>query len=211
MNALLKVTDVAVARGGLRAVEGVSFDLHSGQALVLRGPNGIGKTTLLRTVAGLQPPVTGQIETAPDAIAYAAHADGLKAALSVTENLCFWAKIFGRSDIDAALAAMNLSALAARPAGALSAGQKRRLGLARLLVTGRPVWVLDEPTVSLDADSVALFAAAIRAHLSSGGAALMATHIDLGIPEAKVLDLAPFRARHGTAVTRASGFNEAFG
>lgn len=210
MTALLHVRDLSVARGGLRAVQGVSFDLAAGQALVLRGPNGIGKTTLLRTVAGLQPPVSGQIDAAPDAIAYAAHADGLKSALSVAENLRFWAAIFGRADIDAALGAMNLSALASRAAGALSAGQKRRLGLARLLVTGRPVWVLDEPTVSLDADSVALFAKAVRAHLAAGGAALMATHIDLSIPEARVLDLTPFRARPDTPATRAAGFNEAF-
>ncbi|MFI0395513.1 heme ABC exporter ATP-binding protein CcmA [Paracoccus jiaweipingae] len=210
MTALLHVRDLSVARGGLRAVQGVSFDLNPGQALVLRGPNGIGKTTLLRTVAGLQPPVSGQINAAPDAIAYAAHADGLKSALSVAENLRFWAAIFGRADIDAALAAMNLSALASRAAGALSAGQKRRLGLARLLVTGRPVWVLDEPTVSLDADSVALFAKAVRAHLAAGGAALMATHIDLSIPEARVLDLTPFRARPDTPAPRAAGFNEAF-
>lgn len=207
---LLSVHDLAVSRGGMRAVEGVSFSLAAGKALILRGPNGIGKTTLLRTVAGLQPPVTGQIEAAPDAIAYAAHADGLKAALSVTENLHFWARIFGRSDVEQAITTMNLAELRDRPAGALSAGQKRRLGLARLLVTGRPVWVLDEPTVSLDAASVALFAGAVRAHLGQGGAALMATHIDLGLPEAEILDLAPYKAKPPTQGTAPAGFNEAF-
>lgn len=207
---LLSVCDLAVARGGMRAVEGVSFTLNPGQALILRGPNGIGKTTLLRTVAGLQPATAGRIEADPEAIAYAAHADGLKAALTVTENLRFWADVFGTGDTGPAIAAMNLDALTERFAHNLSAGQKRRLGLARLLVTGRPVWVLDEPTVSLDVASVALFAGAVRAHLAQGGAALMATHIDLGIPEAQVLDLTPFRAAGGTPVTRASGFNEAF-
>jgi len=102
---------------------------------------------------------------------------------------------------------MNLRALAERAAQNLSAGQKRRLGLARLMVTGRPVWVLDEPTVSLDAASVALFADVVRGHLASGGMALMATHIDLGLPEARVLELGPYKAR----LPEPSGaFDEAF-
>ncbi|SIQ46102.1 heme exporter protein A [Paracoccus thiocyanatus] len=208
---LLAVRDLAVARGGLRAVEGVHFALAPGAALVLRGPNGIGKTTLLRTLAGLQPAVAGVIEAAADSMAYAGHSDGLKPALSAAENLRFWAEIFGGRDIEAALAAMNLRDLAARPAHALSAGQKRRLGLARLMVTGRPVWLLDEPTVSLDRDSVALFAAMLRAHLDRGGAAVIATHIDLGLHEAEILELGPFRAGRVPSQSRPAGFNEAFG
>lgn len=210
--ALISVRGLAVSRGGRRAVEGVDFDLAAGEALILRGPNGIGKTTLLRTVAGLQPATEGSIQADPDAIAYAAHADGLKGALSVAENLRFWREVFGGPPIDRAVAAMNLSDLVSRPAAMLSAGQKRRLGLARLLVTGRPVWVLDEPTVSLDAGSVALFADAVRAHLAQGGAALMATHIELGLPEARVLDLGPFRADPCRPAARApASFDEAFG
>ncbi|SEO68096.1 heme exporter protein A [Salinihabitans flavidus] len=193
----LHVTDLAIARGGLPVLEGVSFDLAAGQALVLRGPNGVGKTTLLRTVAGLQPPLAGRVEAGEETIAYAAHSDGLKAMLSVAENLRFWADIFGTGDIAPALAGFDLEPLADRLAGTLSAGQKRRLGLARLLVTGRPVWVLDEPTVSLDTASVALFAQRLRAHLAGGGSALMATHIDLGLAEAEILELAPFRAVPG--------------
>lgn len=210
--ALISARGLAVSRGGRRAVEGVDFDLAAGEALILRGPNGIGKTTLLRTVAGLQPATEGSIQADPDAIAYAAHVDGLKGALSVAENLCFWREVFGGPPIDRAVAAMNLSDLVSRPAAMLSAGQKRRLGLARLLVTGRPVWVLDEPTVSLDAGSVALFADAVRAHLAQGGAALMATHIELGLPEARVVDLGPFRADARRPAARApASFDEAFG
>ncbi|MFP4239594.1 MAG: heme ABC exporter ATP-binding protein CcmA [Rhodosalinus sp.] len=201
---LLAVHDLAVARGGVPVLEGVSFALGPGEALVLRGPNGSGKTTLLRTVAGLQPPLAGRVEAAPDAIAYAAHADGLKATLTVAENLSFWARIFGTGDIAPALGALDLRDLADRPAGALSAGQKRRLGLARLLVTGRPVWALDEPTVSLDVASVALFAGAVRRHLGQGGAALIATHIDLGL-DARVFDVTHLKAR-----PRASAEDEAF-
>ncbi|MDD7971276.1 heme ABC exporter ATP-binding protein CcmA [Roseinatronobacter alkalisoli] len=190
----LTVTNLACARGGFPLLERVSFSLNAGQALVLRGPNGCGKTTLLRTVAGLQPALAGQVDCPPDSIAYAAHADGLKTTLSVAENLSFWAAVYGTQGIDAALEQMNLRALAPRAAQNLSAGQKRRLGLARLMVTGRPIWVLDEPTVSLDTASVALFGEVVRAHLSGGGMALMATHIDLGLPEAGILDLTTFRA-----------------
>ncbi len=192
---LLIVEDLAVARGGIALLEAVAFTLAPGQALILRGPNGIGKTTLLRAIAGLQPPLRGRVDLPADGAAYAGHADGLKATLTVAENLAFWARIYGQRDTAAAIAAMDLGALADRPAQNLSAGQKRRLGLARLLVTGRMLWLLDEPTVSLDAASVAMFAAAVRAHLAAGGAALMATHIALGRAEAATLDLSPFRAK----------------
>ncbi|MDJ0992826.1 MAG: heme ABC exporter ATP-binding protein CcmA [Dinoroseobacter sp.] len=190
----LVVKNVACARGSLRVIEGVSFTLRAGEALVLRGPNGIGKTTLLRTIAGLQPALEGQIELPEDAVAYAGHADGLKGPLSVAQNLTFWASIYGTRGIECALEAFDMTALLDRQAQDLSAGQKRRLGLARMEVTGRPIWILDEPTVSLDAANTALFAAMVARHLDAGGIALMATHIELGL-EAKVLDLTPFKAR----------------
>lgn len=202
----LNVSDLTIARGGIKVLEGISFALEPGCAIVLRGPNGIGKTTLLRTVAGLQPPVSGRVEAAPESLVYAGHSDGIKATLSVAENLEFWAQVFGNSDISAAIEAFHLDRLTTRPAGGLSAGQKRRLGLARLLVTGRPVWVLDEPTVSLDAEAVAMFAEAVRRHLRGGGSALIATHIDLGLPEAEVLEVGPYRAKPAEA----DDFDEAF-
>ncbi|MFN6925221.1 MAG: heme ABC exporter ATP-binding protein CcmA [Tabrizicola sp.] len=203
---VIGVRNLAVARGGVTVLQGLDFAVAPGEALILRGPNGSGKTTLLRTLAGLQPPTAGGIDLAPETIAYAAHADGLKSTLTVAENLAFWAAIYGGPDIGPAVQAMDLAALVRRRAGELSAGQKRRLGLARLLVTGRPLWLLDEPTVSLDVASVALFAEAVRGHLAGGGAAIIATHVDLGLPEARVLDLDPYRVR----IMVRDGFDEAF-
>lgn len=203
---MLKVTDLCVARGGLAVLEGLGFALAAGQVLILRGPNGAGKTTLLRTLAGLQPALEGQILAEPESITYSGHADGLKSTLTAYENLEFWASVHGQSQIAPALAAMNLVALQERRAADLSAGQKRRLGLARLMVTGRKLWLMDEPTVSLDTASVALFGAMLRLHLAQGGAAIVATHIDLGLPEAEVLDLTPFKA----GPRRQGAFDEAF-
>lgn len=192
----LSVHSLSCARGGIRVLTGVGFSVSPGEALILRGPNGAGKTTLLRTLAGLTPPLAGHIDAPADGIAYAGHADGLKTQLTVAENLRFWTGVFGASGIDAAVEAFDLGALLDRRAGNLSAGQKRRLSLARLLVTGRPVWCLDEPTVSLDVDNVARFARAVEAHLAGGGCAVIATHIDLGLPTARSFDVSPFTRRN---------------
>ena len=205
---MLTAQNVSVARAGVMVLVGVSFSLSAGRALILRGPNGAGKTTLLRAVAGLQPLAGGTLNGGEDDIAYGAHSDGVKPTLTVAENLGFWAQIYGTHLTAPAMAAMQMEPLANRRAGQLSAGQKRRLGLARILVTGRKIWVLDEPTVSLDAASVALFGAAVQAHLNAGGAALIATHIDLGFA-ADVLDITPFRA-DAHAPVLSGQFDEAF-
>ncbi|SLN55061.1 heme ABC exporter ATP-binding protein CcmA [Roseisalinus antarcticus] len=203
---MLSVENLSVARGGMPVLSGVSFTLAAGEALVLRGPNGIGKTTLLRTLAGLQPPLSGRIEMAEGAGAYASHADGIKAQLTVAENLAFWAEVHGGKLTDAVFEAFELTELRDRLAGTLSAGQKRRTGLARLGVVGRPVLFLDEPTVSLDRFSVRMFATFLRdTHLAGGGCAVIATHIDLGL-EAPELDLTPYAA----AWDAGGGADEAF-
>jgi heme exporter protein A len=201
---MLSVDGLTCLRGGLPVIADVTFRLAAGSALILRGPNGSGKTTLLRTLAGLQPAAAGTISAPAEGIAYAGHADAVKATLTVAENLAFWAEVHGTGGIRPALEAFGLTSLAERQAQHLSAGQRRRLGLARLTLTGRPIWALDEPTVSLDTAAVELFAACARAHLAGGGIALVATHVDLGL-EAAELDMTRFAARASL-----DGFDTAF-
>lgn len=203
---MLQVTDLTCTRGGVAVLAGVSFAVEPGQGLVLRGPNGIGKTTLLRTLAGLQPAVSGEVAVDTDATAYASHADGVKDALTVRENLQFWAEVHGTPLDDSVYDHFEIADLRDRIAGTLSAGQKRRVGLSRLAVVDRPLLLLDEPTVSLDGFSVKMFAAFLRdQHFAKGRAAVIATHIDLGL-DLPDLDLTLYRATD--AITGAS--DEAF-
>jgi heme exporter protein A len=203
---MLNVQNLTCARGGVAVLSGVGFTVAAGQALILRGPNGIGKTTLLRTLAGLQPAITGTVDFPEDQGAYASHADGIKTALTVTENLAFWADVHGTKLPDTIFDTFDLSDLQHRMSGTLSAGQKRRLGLARLGVIGRKVLFLDEPTVSLDGFSVKLFVDWLQnKHLAAGGVAVIATHIDLGL-DAPELELSPFKA----APEAGGGTDEAF-
>lgn len=191
----LAAKSLSCRRGDRMVLSDVAFSLNSGDCLILRGPNGIGKSTLLRVLAGLAPAAAGSIEVDADQIAYAGHLDGVKAQLSVGENLAFWAGVYGTGMADATLKHFGLLDMADRFAHNLSAGQKRRLGLARLHLSGRSVWLLDEPTVSLDAEHVALFEAAFADHCAQGGIAVISTHLDLKIPGARTLDLGQFKAK----------------
>ena len=192
---LLSVSDVSVSRGGRVLLEGVTFDLQAGRAIVLTGKNGIGKTSLLRTLAGLQDANSGRVGIPQDTVVYSAHLEGIKHALSVAENLQFWGAVFGTSNLDVALETFDLEDLRDVMAGALSAGQKRRLGLARLLVTGRSIWLLDEPTVSLDLGSVKQLTRVLNDHLGVGGSAIIATHAALDLRgQVVTIDLGKFAA-----------------
>jgi heme exporter protein A len=198
----LTVSALSCSRSGRPVLNDLSFELADGEARALRGPNGAGKSTLLRVIAGLIPPAAGRIaldgapfdaDTASEAVAYAGHLDAIKPQLTVAENLDFWAGLFG-GEVAAAMAAFDLSAIADRPAHACSAGQKRRLGLARLMLARRRLWLLDEPTVSLDAAATARFCAVVRAHCAAGGMALIATHVELDLATGAPLVLEPLSA-----------------
>jgi heme exporter protein A len=199
---------VTIARGARTLLADLSVTVEGGEALVLTGANGTGKTTLLRAIAGLFTPQAGSIRLdggdaereCAEHCHYVGHLNGIKPTLTAAENLAFWGRYLGSDATDSvatALRGFNLEALADIPAGYLSAGQKRRLGLARLLVAPRPLWLLDEPTVSLDAASADLVSAAVNAHVASGGIAVAATHLPLGLSAARELRLtAPNRSDH---------------
>ena len=181
---LLSVENLALSRGGRALFAGLGFSLGPGGLLLLRGPNGAGKSSLLLALAGILPPAAGSIDwhaEEPPPLHLLAHAPGVKARLSLSENLAFWRQVNGPSGIepDAALEAVGLGAIGHLDAGYLSAGQTRRLALARLLVTDRAIWLLDEPTASLDASGDRLVAGLIAGRLAGGGAVIAATHDDI--------------------------------
>jgi heme exporter protein A len=185
---------IRCVRGGREVFSGLDFEAASGEALAVTGPNGSGKTSLLRLIAGLLTMADGSIGleggegelTLPEQAHYLGHRDALKPALSVLENLCFWQKFLGGEVFDAgqameSLAAVGIDHAAQLPAAFLSAGQRRRLSIARLLAARRPIWLLDEPTSALDASAQGLFAGLMKDHLARGGLIIAATHAPLGI------------------------------
>lgn len=178
-------------RGGREVFAGLDLEAASGEAVAVVGRNGSGKTSLLRLIAGLLVPAGGTIAleggdaelTLPEQCHYLGHRDALKPALSVNENLAFWADFLGgeRLDVARSLTTVGLDHATHLPAAFLSAGQRRRLSLARLLTVRRPVWLLDEPTTALDASGQDMFGGLMRDHLACGGLIIAATHAPLGI------------------------------
>jgi heme exporter protein A len=202
--------EISGGRGGEILFSGIDLALAPSQALIVTGPNGAGKSTLLRCIAGLLPLESGSVhlDTGEDwpsvvsACHYLGHLNGMKTALSVEENLGFWSSFLGREDtrraagtagagtaVDTALARVGLGGIGHLPYGYLSTGQKRRAAIARLLLSRRPVWLLDEPTAGLDAASSEMFAGLMKQHLAAGGIIIAATHQALGLEGARELRL----------------------
>jgi heme exporter protein A len=184
----LTADNLTCERGGRIVFAGIGFSLGEGQLMQLTGPNGAGKSSLLRLIAGLNEATAGTLVlaggdsdlTIGQQAHYIAHQEAVKTALTVEENLAFWRDFLGGGSLEAALEAFALSRFASFQAGLLSAGQKRRLALARLALITRRLWLLDEPTVGLDTASLARLVAVMSAHLDRGGMIIAATHVPLG-------------------------------
>jgi heme exporter protein A len=195
----LKGDDLACSRGGREVFAGLSFSLAAGEALLVTGRNGAGKSSLLRVIAGLVRLSAGQLKldgaeaeaSIGEQAHYLGHQDAVKPSLTVGENLHFWAAFSGsgQPNIAPALEAVDLDALADLPAAYLSAGQRRRLSIARLVAVKRPLWLLDEPTSSLDAPSQKKLADLMRGHLASGGMIVAAAHGPIGLERARELKM----------------------
>lgn len=201
--------DLICVRGERCVFAGLNFSLGQGEALLLTGPNGSGKSSLLRLMAGLLRPAKGQIawngeniiedpETHNGRLHYVGHQDAIKPVLSAEENLCFWAALrTSEPKLDLALQSFGIGHLSKAPGKFLSAGQKRRAGLARIIAAHAPLWLLDEPATALDAAAIKSLEAIIVKHRESGGMVVASTHAPLAIASAKTLDLAKFASRQG--------------
>ncbi|RWA59223.1 heme ABC exporter ATP-binding protein CcmA [Mesorhizobium sp.] len=187
-------------RGGETVFSGIGFALEKGEALVVTGPNGAGKSTLLRVIAGLLRAAEGRVQveaggeafpTVAAASHYLGHLNAMKTALSVAENLRFWRDFCGEPalGVDEALETVGLGGIGHLPFGYLSTGQRRRASIAKLLVSHRPIWLLDEPTAGLDKASEERFAGLMRGHLEEGGIIVAATHLPLGLEGARELQM----------------------
>jgi heme exporter protein A len=203
----LSATGLACLRGASEVFREVTFSVASGEALLVTGPNGAGKTSLLRTIAGLLRLSAGTLQLAggdPEASIgeqahFLGHLDVLKTSPSVSENLAFWTRYLGGGEPRPALERVGLGRLGDVPAGYLSAGQRRRLSLARLVAIARPIWLLDEPTAGLDAAAKAMLLDLAHRHLASGGMIVAATHGPFGLVDAQEITLGAASDRTGAA------------
>ncbi len=193
---------MTIERGGEEIVSGISLELNSGEALVVTGENGSGKSTTLRGIAGLLPLASGDVTLTDETgkqfenpvreyCHYLGHQNGMKMALSVRENLEFWQEFMGEAllNVEQALEEVDLAHTIDLPFNYLSAGMKRRVAIARLLVSDRPIWILDEPTSGLDAQSVKLFTSLAKAFVEDDGILIAATHLPLGLERTKTLEI----------------------
>ncbi len=202
----LVVEGLSAKRGEDLIFNDISFVLGAGEALVVTGANGSGKSTLLRVLAGLLAAESGSVRISGsaaeighprEACHYLGHRNAMKRELTVTENLSFWKSFMGDSEggagtgIEEATDAVGLGGISHLPFGYLSAGQQRRMAMAKLLIAFRPVWLLDEPTAALDANADRLFAHLVKRHLDAGGIVVAATHQPLGV-EARELRMTGF-------------------
>ena len=198
-NPSLTVTDLAAQRGGRLVFRGLSFTARAGEAITILGPNGSGKSTLLRVLAGLAQPELGSLNRTPpdsEALRFAGHRDGLKSGLSVAENLSFWAALYGTSEQSVADAVdqFDLSSVDDMPVDVLSAGWRRRAGLARLALGNAPLWILDEPYTALDKENIARIDTILSGHVAQGGIVVLATHQTPGFECSQVIDMAAYEA-----------------
>ncbi|WP_408873926.1 heme ABC exporter ATP-binding protein CcmA [Gluconobacter roseus] len=184
---LLDVEDVTVFRGDRLVLDGVSLTLDAGDAMILTGPNGAGKSTLLRTISGLRRPDSGEVIRYGD-LAWLGHQDALKPGLTLAQNLTLAEKL-GTNSLPDALEALDLTHLIDLPARLLSSGQKRRAAFARVMLSGAPLWLLDEPTVGLDVASIERLGAVMAAHRANGGAMIVTTHVPLPLDNTRSHEL----------------------
>jgi heme exporter protein A len=195
----ISASNLGCVRGAREVFRNVNFNVSSGEALAVLGPNGAGKSSLLRLIAGLLPTASGHVDleggepelTIPEQAHYVGHQDALKPSLSVAENVAFWARYLGNgfTGVTDALEPVGLAAIRDLPAGYLSAGQRPRLSLARLVAVRRPIWLLDEAAAALDQAAQARLIELMRTHLAGGGLILAATHAPLGLEPVQELRL----------------------
>lgn len=205
-DAIFEAVGLTCLRGRRLVFEDLDFRLAPGDAIMLVGPNGSGKSSLLRVLAGLIEPLAGAVRWAGEDVAedreahrarlaFVGHLDAVKPAFTVRETLASWARLLGSADpVDNALAALGLRRLADVRGAELSAGQKRRVALARLVVERRALWLLDEPTTGLDAASLAAVERLIETHRATGGIVVASTHGGLAMPGAATLDIGDYQA-----------------